>query len=51
MAPYLGEIAAVLKRDNYQGVVSLESVYRPDGGTLEDGFRKSLPLFKRLFAG
>jgi sugar phosphate isomerase/epimerase len=49
MAPYLGEIAAALKRDNYQGVVSLESVYRPDGGTFEDGFRKSLPLFKGLF--
>ena len=51
MAPYLGEIAAALKRDNYQGVVSLESVYRPEGGTFEDGFRKSLPLFKRLFDG
>ena len=49
MAPYLGEIAAALKRDKYQGVVSLESVYRPDNGTFEDGFRKSLSTFTRLF--
>jgi sugar phosphate isomerase/epimerase len=49
MAPYLDDIAAALKRDKYQGVVSLESVYRPDNGTFEDGFRTSLPTFKRLF--
>jgi sugar phosphate isomerase/epimerase len=51
MAPYLGDIAAALTRDKYQGVVSFESVYRPNSGTFEDGFRKSLPLFKRLFDG
>ncbi len=50
MAPYLDGIAAALKRDNYQGVVSLESVYRPDHGTFEDGFRTSLPMFKKLFS-
>jgi len=49
MAPYLADIAAALKRDKFQGVVSLESVYRPDNGTFEDGSRKSLPTFKRLF--
>ncbi len=49
MAPYLGDIAAALKRDKYQGVVSLESVFRPDNGTFEDGFRKSLSTFTRLF--
>jgi len=51
MARYLDDIAAALKRDNYQGVASLESVYRPDNGTFEDGFRKSLTTFKRLYAG
>ena len=49
MAPYLDDIAAALKRDNYQGVVSLESVYHPDGGTYEDGYRECLPKFKELF--
>ncbi len=49
MAPYLEDIAAALKRDGYQGVVSLESVYRPDNGTFEDGFRECLAVFKKLF--
>jgi hypothetical protein len=49
MAPYLEDIAEALKRDGYQGVVSLESVYRPDNGTFEDGYRECLPIFKQLF--
>ena len=49
MAPYLEDIAGALKRDGYQGVVSLESVYRPDNGTFEDGYRECLLLFKKLF--
>lgn len=49
MAPYLEGIAGALKRDNYQGVVSLESVYRPDNGTFEDGFRECWPRLKKLF--
>jgi len=49
MAPYLEKIAAALKRDKYQGTISLESVYRPEGGTFEDGFRESISTFKKLF--
>ena len=49
MAPYLEGIAGALKRDGYNGVVSLESVYRPDNGTFEDGFRECLPVMKKLF--
>jgi sugar phosphate isomerase/epimerase len=49
MAPYLEDIAMALKRDRYQGVVSLECVYRPDNGTFEDGYRECLPVFKQLF--
>jgi sugar phosphate isomerase/epimerase len=49
MAPYLDGLAAALKRDRYQGVISVESVYRPDNGTFEDGFRKCIPVVKRLF--
>jgi len=44
------DVAASLERDGYQGVVSFESVYRPDGGTFEDGFRSSFPAFRELFA-
>lgn len=49
MAQYLEPIAQGLKEDNYQGVTSLESVYRPKGGTFEDGFKASVGLFKELF--
>ncbi len=49
VAPYLEGIANALLRDNYQGNISLESVYRPDNGTFEDGFWECLPEFKRLF--
>jgi sugar phosphate isomerase/epimerase len=49
MAPYLENIANALKKDGYQGVISLESVYRPEHGTFEDGFRECLPTFKKLF--
>jgi len=49
MTPYLEPLAKDLKRDAYGGVVSLESVYRPDGGSFEDGFRTSVNVMKRLF--
>ena len=49
MAPYLGGIAAGLEQDGYDGVVSLESVYHPTGGTYEDGFRASVGRFKEIF--
>lgn len=49
MAPYLEDIAAALKEDNYDGVVSLESVYHPTDGSFEDGFRASVGRFKEIF--
>lgn len=49
MIGYYRDIAAALHRDNYTGVVSFESVYRPEGGTFEDGFRSSFPGFRELF--
>jgi sugar phosphate isomerase/epimerase len=49
MAPYLKPIAESLKRDGYAGYVSLESLYRPDGGGKEEGFHASLPALKALF--
>ena len=49
MAPYLEPIAAGLKADGYDGAISLESVYRPDGGTFEDGFRASVKTLKAIF--
>ncbi|MDA0346662.1 MAG: sugar phosphate isomerase/epimerase [Verrucomicrobia bacterium] len=49
LGPQLEPIAKALKADAYDGVISLESVYHPDGGTYEDGFRASIARFKELF--
>ena len=49
MAKHFGPIAAALARDGYPGVVSLESVYRPPGGSFEDGFRASFAAFRKVF--
>jgi sugar phosphate isomerase/epimerase len=49
MAPYLHDIATTLKQDRYDGVISLESVYRPDGLDFEAGFKASVGAFKEIF--
>ena len=49
MAPFFAEIAAALEEDGYAGTVSLESVYRPSGGSFEDGFRASCAAFRETF--
>ena len=49
MAPYLDDLANALRSDAYDGVISLESVYRPEGGSFEDGFRASVGILKQLF--
>ena len=49
MAGYLEDIAKGLREDAYQGGVSVESVFRPDGGDFEDGFRQSVGEFQRIF--
>jgi sugar phosphate isomerase/epimerase len=49
LAPYLEPLAQALKADGFDRVISYESVYRPTGGTFEDGFRESFPELKRLF--
>ncbi len=49
MAPYLENLANALRKDGFDGVICYESVYRPTGGTFEDGFRASFPVLKRLF--
>ncbi len=51
MDPFYNDIVSALKRDGYDGTISLESVYTPEGGTREDGFRESLPIFMELMEG
>ena len=43
-------IANALRTDDYNGVISFESVYHPGNGNFEDGFRQCIGLFKELFA-
>ena len=45
-----GKFSRFLLQAEEHGVISLESVYRPDGGTYEDGFRASVGRFTELFA-
>ena len=49
VAPYMCDIANALKRDGYTDGISYESVYRPEIGTFEDGFRASVGKFKEVF--
>lgn len=48
MGKYLPEILRALEKDGYQGVLSLESVYVPEKGTRENGFRKSFAALSKL---
>jgi sugar phosphate isomerase/epimerase len=49
MGPYLENIAAALRKDEYDGVVSFESVYQPPNGTDEDGYNACIKTFKKIF--
>jgi len=49
LADQFGPLAAALREDSYEGVISFESVYHPGNGNFEDGFRASVGLFKQLF--
>lgn len=49
MAPYLLEMAEALRANKYDGYVSLENIYRPDGGDFVDGYRLDIPVLKEIF--
>jgi sugar phosphate isomerase/epimerase len=50
MAEYWEKIAFALKRDEYDGVVSMELMYRPEGGDLKEGYFEQVNQFKKFFA-
>ena len=50
MAPHLSKISDRLTEIGYEGSMSLESVYRPDGGDFEDGFNASISKYKTFFS-
>jgi len=50
MMKYMTDIARNLKRDNYQGVISIENFYIPSGQTTKEGYRAGVDVFKSIFA-
>ncbi|MFD0908194.1 sugar phosphate isomerase/epimerase family protein [Ruegeria arenilitoris] len=50
LAPLFQPIAEALRSDDYDGVISFESVYHPGNENFEDGFRLCVDRFKNLFA-
>lgn len=49
LADQFQPIADALRRDDYAGVVSFESVYHPGNGDFEAGFRACIERFKAVF--
>ena len=49
LAPSLEPMAEWLRRTGYAGAISLEAVYRPEGGTFEDGFHACVGRFRDIF--
>ena len=49
LADQFKPMAEALRQDNYEGVISFESVYHPGDGDFEAGFRKNIPTFLKYF--
>lgn len=49
LADHFAPIAEALRRDDYDGVISFESVYHPGNGDFEAGFRLCVDRFKKVF--
>lgn len=49
LADQFEPLAQALRRDGYDGVISLESVFHPGNGDFEAGFRLCIDRFKALF--
>ena len=50
LGPLFQPLADHLRKDSYDGVISLESVYHPGNGDFEAGFRQCIHQFKEHFA-
>ena len=49
LADLFQPIAEALRSDQYDGVISFESVYHPGNNNFEDGFRQCINVFKKYF--
>ena len=48
MAPFFQDIADALKKDHYEGIISLENCYEPDGNVYQ-GYLENITLFQEIF--
>ena len=51
LGDHFAPMAAALRADGYDGVISFESVYHPGDGDFEAGFRQNIGRFKEIFGG
>ena len=49
LGPLFKPMADALRADQYDGVISFESVYHPGNGDFEAGFRECIGSFKQIF--
>ena len=49
LADLFQPMADAMRADQYDGVVSFESVYHPGDGDFEKGFRECVDTFKQIF--
>jgi len=49
LGPMFQPMADAMRADQYDGVISFESVFHPGNGDFEDGFRQCIGLFKEFF--
>ncbi len=49
MSAFFHPLANQLAATRFEGAISFENIYCPDGGTVEEGFRASVPMFRSLF--
>jgi sugar phosphate isomerase/epimerase len=49
LADQFQPIADALRKDSYEGVISVESVYHTGDGDFENGFRECVSTFKEIF--
>ena len=49
LAPYLQDLAEALRKDSFEGCISLENIYKPDGGTFLDGYYLDIAELKKIF--
>lgn len=49
LGPFLADLSNAMREDCYDGFISLENIYKPDGGTTLDGYYIDIIELKKIF--